>query len=129
MADDGLLAVGPDDCDNVESGGGLGETISREEGFGGFGDLVHFEFVYLFFGGGIVVGAGFDFHEDEGFAVAGDDVDFSAVDFVVAGEDFVAQRAADVARGDVFALIAQGISAFAFGLAGRNLPELGLETE
>src|SRR5207302_78823 len=79
VADDGGLAGGPDDGDDVEAGGRLGDAVAREVVLGGLLDLLLLLGIDLLLGRRVVVGAGLHFDEDEGLALAGDDVDLAEV--------------------------------------------------
>src|SRR4051812_21767126 len=108
MSDDRRLAGGPDDGDDVEAGGGVGGAVAGEIELGGPHDLLLLFGVHLFFGGGVVVGAGFYFDENQRLGLTGDDVDFAEVTAEVAHDD-LEPLIAEIAGGHVFAAIAERV--------------------
>src|SRR5262245_25641908 len=102
-----LVTRRPDDRDDVEAGGRLGEAVAGQVELGALGDLVLLVLVDLLFGSWVVVETGFDLDEDQRLAVAGDDVDFAELAAVVADENLVALALEVTGRG-VLAAIAEG---------------------
>src|SRR3954454_25269283 len=108
VADLGVSALGPDDGADIETRRGLGTTVAGEEELACLGELVALRLVDLFFGGGIVVGAGLDLDEHERLAVAGDDVDLADGAPEVALDDLVT-LVAQVLGGHVLAATAEDV--------------------
>lgn len=114
MFDGGFVVGRPDDRDDVESNGEVGEALIFLQIGGEAGEAEHLGLVDADLGRGIFSGAGFDFDDDEGAAVG---VESKEIGFVVAASGVVLKDAvaglAEEAGCSAFASPAEGfVSAF-----------------
>ena len=108
MLDLGAAAIGPGDGDDVEAGSVIEKAVTLEIGRGEKSELALLGEINGFGGMALLVGVSrFDFDEDHGATVDGDEVEFSQAGADAATDDAEATTL-EKASGNRFATFAQG---------------------
>jgi hypothetical protein len=109
VADLGIAAGWPDDCDYIEARGRLGRSVASKIKLCGLRELLALFEIYLIFGSRIVIGASFYLSEDEDSAIPRDDVYLADFAFEISLDDFVPLIAQE-SGGDIFSALSERIS-------------------
>jgi hypothetical protein len=109
VLDGGSATGGPGDGDDVEAGAAFEQVVALHVGKGEAREAALLGFIDgIGRVAGVVCRARFDFDEDDGAAIDGNEVELADVIAVAAGEDDVAE-AAEMAGGGVFAAATEGL--------------------